>query len=225
MSMDAPRGPLFSVIIPTFNRSDLLPYAIRSVLKQTFGDFEIVVCDNASTDDTRHVVGQFDDPRVRYLRTPRHFVIADNWEVARSHAVGTLLLMLSDDDALAAIALERFAEAFNRDHADFLFCAVAEYRDRSFVGSDHNTLLCRPFSTSTRRIEVDRFLKPLFSCSMAFDMHPSAFVFKKALANAIADRCGRFFQNNGVELCAWPLAAVHAKSITNNDAPHVNLVA
>ena len=92
--------PFFSIVIPTYNRSRLVTYAIDSVLKQTFGDFEIVVCDNGSADDTPDVVRRITDPRVRYVRTPRHMVIADNWEFARSHARGRMVLMLSDDDAL-----------------------------------------------------------------------------------------------------------------------------
>src|SRR4051794_40083597 len=102
--------PIFSIVIPTFNRSELFPYAVQSVLKQTFEDFEIIVCDNCSADDTSQVARQFTDQRVRYMRTPRHFVIADNWEYARSHATGKLIMMLSDDDALVSTALERFSD-------------------------------------------------------------------------------------------------------------------
>jgi hypothetical protein len=50
-------------------------------------------------------------------------------------------------------------------------------------------------------------------------MHPSAYVFSKTLASTIATRCGRFFQTNGVEYCAWPLAAMVARTIVYIDAP------
>jgi hypothetical protein len=211
--------PLFSVVIPTFNRGDIVPFAIQSVLTQTFTDFEVVLCDNASTDDTRTTVNQFTDPRVRYLRTPRHLVIADNWEFARSQAKGTLILMLGDDDALVATALERFAYEFRHHAADFLFSAVAEYRDRTFPGPDQNTLDCRAFSGSSRSVPPSDFVRPLFSSGLAFDMHPSAYVFSRALAATITTLCGRFFQTNGVEYCAWPLAAVTTKTIIYIDAP------
>ena len=92
--------PRFSIVIPTYNREDLVGYTIQSVLKQTFGDFEIIVCDNCSTDDTAKVVRQHNDARVKYVKPPRHMVIADNWEFARSHASGDLIIMLGDDDAL-----------------------------------------------------------------------------------------------------------------------------
>lgn len=60
--------PLVSVLITTFNRSRLVPRAINSVLNQTFDDFEIVVIDDCSTDDTREVIARIHDPRIRYIR-------------------------------------------------------------------------------------------------------------------------------------------------------------
>src|SRR3990172_4835557 len=116
------KAPLFSVIIPTYNRSELVGQAIQSTLRQTFQDFEIVVCDNFSNDDTAQIVRQFTDSRLRYVRTPRHFVIADNWEFARAQANGTLILMLADDDALVTTALEHFAREYRQHAAEFLFC-------------------------------------------------------------------------------------------------------
>jgi len=67
----APRGKV-SVVLPTYNRTDLLPRAIRSVLSQTFTDFELIVVDDGSTDDTRGVVAARCDPRIRYIRHDRN---------------------------------------------------------------------------------------------------------------------------------------------------------
>jgi glycosyltransferase involved in cell wall biosynthesis len=190
--------PRFSIVIPTYNREDLVGHTIKSVLNQTFGDFEIIMCDNCSTDEAAKVVQRYSDARVKYVKTPRHMVIADNWEFARSHASGDLIIMLGDDDALLASALERFAEAATRHDADFLFCRTVEYRDLGFPGIGRNTLDCPTFAGSSRKISVEEFLKPLFSCRIVFDMHPSSFFFGRALGNGVAKRCGRFFQTNGV---------------------------
>src|SRR6185436_15663072 len=75
-------SPVFSVVIPTYNRSDLLRQAVESVLAQTLDDLEVVVSDNHSTDDTRDVIAGFDDPRVRYVVPPAHMVLPDSWEFA-----------------------------------------------------------------------------------------------------------------------------------------------
>ncbi|WP_135855417.1 glycosyltransferase [Halorussus salinus] len=59
--------PTVSVVIPTYNRAELLTRAIDSVLAQTYDDFELLVVDDGSTDDTEEVVTGYDDERVRYL--------------------------------------------------------------------------------------------------------------------------------------------------------------
>lgn len=61
-------APLVSVLITTYNRSNVLRRAINSVLMQDFRDFEIVVIDDCSSDDTTEVVASFADPRIRYIR-------------------------------------------------------------------------------------------------------------------------------------------------------------
>ena len=60
--------PSVSVIIPTYNRAHLVGRAIRSVLDQTFQDFELIVIDDGSIDDTEAIVLDFQDPRIHYLR-------------------------------------------------------------------------------------------------------------------------------------------------------------
>lgn len=66
--MNSSHAPLISVLITTYNRSRLLRRAIASVLKQSFGDFEIVIIDDCSTDDTAAVVASMADARIRYIR-------------------------------------------------------------------------------------------------------------------------------------------------------------
>ncbi len=58
-----------SVVLPTFNRAGTLPRAIDSVLNQTFGDFEIIVVDDGSTDATRAALSRYTDPRIRTIAT------------------------------------------------------------------------------------------------------------------------------------------------------------
>ncbi len=89
--------PKVSAIVTTFNRSEKLKRAIVSVLNQTEQDFELVILDNSSTDDTSSVVRSFRDPRIRYFRhPPLNIARARNFGVkkARTAFIG----FLDDDD-------------------------------------------------------------------------------------------------------------------------------
>ena len=213
------KTPFFSIVIPTFNRSDLFPYAVRSILNQTFEDFEIIISDNCSDDDTPETAKQFTDPRVRYVRTPRHYTIADSWEFARSNAKGKLIIMLSDDDALVGSALEQFQQQSERYDADFVFSRVVEYYDQSCPGTDRNSVTCPDFSGISRRVTVQEFVGPLCAFQPKFHLHPSAFAFSKSVADMVAQRTGRFFWTNGVEYSAWLTMALFAKGIVYVDLP------
>ncbi|MDD5381711.1 MAG: glycosyltransferase family 2 protein [Phycisphaerae bacterium] len=61
-------NPFVSVIIPTYNRSRLLVRSVKSVLNQTYRSFELIIVDDASTDNTEKVVRSFNDERIRYVR-------------------------------------------------------------------------------------------------------------------------------------------------------------
>jgi glycosyltransferase involved in cell wall biosynthesis len=69
--MDYSQELLISVIIPTYNRAHLITDAIDSVLNQTYENFELLVIDDHSTDDTKDVVKHYDDPRIKYLLNKR----------------------------------------------------------------------------------------------------------------------------------------------------------
>lgn len=90
--------PFFSVVMPTRNRAKLLPTAIESVLQQDFEDFELIISDNFSEDNTQEVVSSFDDRRIRYVKTPASLPIDDSFEFALSHVSGKYMTMLPDDD-------------------------------------------------------------------------------------------------------------------------------
>ena len=100
--------PEVSVVIPTYNRAGFLRSAIRSILNQTFQDFEIIVVDDGSTDcSAKEVVSEFRDPRIRYIRheVNRGGSAARNTGIKSSK--GKYIAFLDDDDEWLPEKLER----------------------------------------------------------------------------------------------------------------------
>ena len=110
--MMEPLEPMFSVVIPTFNRARYLPLAVDSVLRQQFGDFEIIVVDDGSTDETSKVAATYGD-RIKYLRQENRGVsAARNAGVAASH--GRWVAYLDSDDEWLEGYLQRQQELISR---------------------------------------------------------------------------------------------------------------
>jgi glycosyltransferase involved in cell wall biosynthesis len=111
--VSAPGGaPRFSVVLPTHERPDRLRRAVRSVLDQAFGDFELLIVDDASADGTPEVTAGFDDPRVRAFRNPTNRGAAASRNRALGEARGELIAILDDDDAVLPGLQEAFDRAF-----------------------------------------------------------------------------------------------------------------
>jgi glycosyltransferase involved in cell wall biosynthesis len=101
---------MFSVLLPSRNRLDLLKHAVASVVRQRFTDFEIVVSDNASTSDYAAYVESLGDSRVRLIRSEVALPVTQNWRRALEASLGRYIIMLGDDDALAPGCLDHAAE-------------------------------------------------------------------------------------------------------------------
>lgn len=100
-------GPLVTIAIPTFNRAPLLADCVRSALSQTYSNFEIVVSDNASTDETQAVLSSFHDPRLRVVRQPQNIGLMPNWNACLAEARGAFIVFVADDDRIAPWMLDR----------------------------------------------------------------------------------------------------------------------
>ena len=108
-------SPRLSVVVPAYNNAAVVAETIRSVLAQTFDDYELVVADHASQDGTWEVLQQFaDDPRVRLLQTPAGGGARANWDAVSQAATGELVKLVCGDDLLYPRMLEVQVAAFDR---------------------------------------------------------------------------------------------------------------
>lgn len=114
------RQPYISIVIPTRNRPALLDYVLRSLLLQTFADFEVIVCDNHTGKPCRHVFEQYADQRFRYITPPTPLSMHDNWQFACDLARGEYVTVLMDKSILRPSALQIIHDLSIQDHPEII---------------------------------------------------------------------------------------------------------
>jgi len=113
-AFEAAGGPLITIAIPTFNRATLLRGCIQSALSQTYQNTEILISDNASTDDTPEVLREFNDKRLRVLRQETNIGLVPNFNACLGAAAGEYVVFVSDDDRVSPWLLERCVEVIGK---------------------------------------------------------------------------------------------------------------
>mgnify|MGYP003607058316 FL=1 len=111
----------FSVIIPSYNRAHIVTRAIDSVLNQSFQDFEIIIVDDGSTDDSKNTISAIADSRVKYIYQTNKGVCAARNNGA-SNASGNYFVFLDSDDYVTNNWLEDFYSATLTNASDLVFC-------------------------------------------------------------------------------------------------------
>jgi glycosyltransferase involved in cell wall biosynthesis len=106
-----------SVVIPTYNRREKLKRAIDSVLAQTFEDFEVIIVDNASTDDTYEMIQSIKDPRVECIRHEKNLGGPAARNTGIRHSRAAYIALLDDDDQWSPQKLEKQMEVFQKASA------------------------------------------------------------------------------------------------------------
>lgn len=161
------KKPFISVVMPTYNRGHLIGDAIKSILRQTFEDFELIVSNSASTDNTREVVTGFDDKRVKYIESDKKLVIGDNYQIALDNAKGEYITFLSDDDAFTPITFERVKQIIDTENARLVGFQVSYYYHDTVTEIDltipPKTLVFRDFTRDVTRFTSQNALQNLFA--------------------------------------------------------------
>ncbi|MNS33852.1 GalNAc(5)-diNAcBac-PP-undecaprenol beta-1,3-glucosyltransferase [compost metagenome] len=121
--------PKITVGIPTYNRSHYLSLAIESVIAQSFEEFELLIVDNASTDDTSAVAMRYleKDSRIRYFRNETNLGMTGNWLRISELASTDYIKFLMDDDLLKPGCLKAFSDAADKYPSCALIACLADF--------------------------------------------------------------------------------------------------
>jgi glycosyltransferase involved in cell wall biosynthesis len=120
----------FSICIPNYNYAQYIGETIQSVLDQSHQNFEIIIADNASTDNSVEVIQSFDDERIRLIQNRYNIGFAPNLQQVTREAKNDFMILLSSDDRMMPDALEMYAEviALQGDTANKLIIYSEAYQ-------------------------------------------------------------------------------------------------
>ena len=134
------RLPAISVCIPTYNGAKYIAQTIESILNQTFTDFEIIVSDDGSSDNTLEIVGSFNDPRIVRIDRLSKVGAEANWNNAVANASASLVKLVCQDDLLYPQCLEVEVQTMSKsENQDVSFC----FHLRDFVTPNSRKLSAR----------------------------------------------------------------------------------
>lgn len=179
--------PAISVIIPTYNREKLIGQAVGSVLVQRFTDFELIVIDDRSTDDTAAIVGGFADPRVTLVRLKRNSGSNAARNAGIRAARAPLLCFLDSDDLFMPGKLEHVAKAFAADPSleVLVDSSVRVASPRAKIRFKENR---NPVTRSTEEFALALFGKHLFKATSAISVTREAAVRAGLFAEEVKQR-------------------------------------
>lgn len=145
------RAPKVSILLPTFNGSGTIRATLMSILRQSESNFEVIVSDDASTDDTPNVASQIGDPRIQVFRHNENVGYPGNLQRAFDRARGEIVFLMGQDDLL---------------HSESLTSTITPFSDPQVMA------VTRPYFWFRGSVtKVDRVKKPIAAVDVALDLH------------------------------------------------------
>ncbi len=214
--------PLFSIVVPTRNRAHTLASCLTTCLAQNFDNYEIVVCDNHSFDQTVQVVEALASRQIVYVRAPQPLAMSANWELALSKTNGTYVMFIGDDDGLMPFALRELARLIGRyDEPSAVHWRCGHYHWPTFALQSEANYLAVPL---TRSIHVHSGRDQLLRAArqeISYDKLPNfyyAAVHRRLIDNHI-ELAGRMFVNLYPDVYSAYVFAYLCESYVSSDVP------
>ena len=113
---------MISIILPTFNRSTILSSTIQSVLNQTFKEYELIIINDCSSDNTKTVIAEYQqkDRRIKYIKNPKNMGCAISRKIGIENSKEQILVFLDDDDQWELDKLMKQYNALTHNNNDMV---------------------------------------------------------------------------------------------------------
>jgi glycosyltransferase involved in cell wall biosynthesis len=153
--------PRLSIGLPVYNGQNFLSQSLDALLGQSFTDFELIISDNASTDDTAEICRDYAarDPRIRYIRQPHNIGGSPNQDFVFRQARGELFKWASHDDLYGRDLLKRCVEALD-EHPEVVLC----HADMAYIDGAGELMYRYDYALATNSPRTtERFRSLLFT--------------------------------------------------------------
>ena len=163
----------FSVLLPTRNGGRFLRDCISSILDEPYEDLELIVSDNANTDETQEVLKSFaDDRRLKVLRLEKKVNVTDNWNNTLKACCGDYFLMMGDDDCLLPGYFKKMEDSLKKyDNPDCIVYNAYTYLTPNSVNGNKNSYYNKVHFKFGPDFEKEGVMTPAMRFSIVADMY------------------------------------------------------
>lgn len=161
-----------SILTPCFNHEKYIKYFIQSILEQSFENFELIVVDDCSSDDSIKEIQKFQDPRIKLIKHDFNQGINGALNTAFENSSGDYIVFCASDDMLEKNALEKIYQIFNSLEVDVIYPSMS-------IINDENIEISKNFITQRSNLEALRHLFFKGNCFFSPGMAVKKEVFKK----------------------------------------------
>ncbi len=223
----------FTVLLPTRNRLELLKYAVESVRRQDYSDWEIIISDNFSAQDITGYIQSLDDPRIKYFRTDSFVPVTDNWNNALDKSSGDYVTMLGDDDCLMKGYFNTVRKLVQQyDNPDFIYHSAFLYSYPKVMPNFPEGFL-EPYGYAVflrtaeeafllEQKEAQRLVKQSLNFRVVFGYNMQFAIMSSNFIASLLDK-GKFFQSPYPDYYAMNVMFLKAKRILIFAKPMVTI--
>jgi len=172
--------PLVSICIPVYNGEKYIRQAIESVLAQTYTNFELIISDNVSTDNTLNIVESINDDRVIISKNERNLGMVYNFNACVKKAKGKYLKILCCDDLLYPEAIQKEVEAFEKNSNVTVVTGCS-----NIINSSGKIVMKRQLYKEDRLIDGKKFARKTLIAARNYFGETTVTMFKTKVAQAV----------------------------------------
>jgi glycosyltransferase involved in cell wall biosynthesis len=184
----------YSLVIPTLDRQDILLETVRACLNLNYEDYEVLVSNNSSSDQTKEVQEHFRlNKKFRYIETSKRLSMPSHWEFAISHAHGENIIFLGDDDGVSPGIFLSLDQVMDKTSANMLRWNTGLYHHPDWQGEERNTIMFSQKDSGKIFLVDNRHVLSDMTSKFGFSQFPNLLrtCFSKSLYEKVLKKTGR----------------------------------